>query len=106
MPKYKVLLPTNGFEVGSEVELSEEQAANFNGGEPTPRVQLVVDAAASGSGEAPQNEGGEAPPQGEQPPANDETQTPPASDDGANDGAGSGEGEGTGEGGAPAGENA
>lgn len=39
--KYKVLLPTNGFEVGSVVELTEAEAANLNAGEPTPRLEEV-----------------------------------------------------------------
>lgn len=65
MPKYKVLLPTNGYEVGSIVELSEEVAANFNGGEPTPRVELIPEEPAPEVAPA------------EVPPANEEDQTPP-----------------------------
>ena len=39
--QYKVLLPTNGFEKGQVIELTEAEAYNFNAGEAFPRVELV-----------------------------------------------------------------
>ena len=53
MSKYKVLLPTNGSVAGDIIELTPKQAANYNGGEPTPRVELIVEeAAAADAGES------------------------------------------------------
>jgi hypothetical protein len=94
--KYKILLPTNGYEVGSEVELTEEQANNFNAGEPTPRVELVAEAAPEAV--VPPTTEGEP-----TPPANDEDQTPP-NNEGNDDGSGAEAKTDEGEGGSEAGE--
>lgn len=103
MSKYKVLLPTNGHEVGSEVELSEEEANNYNAGEPTPRVEIMESTALP---TPPADEGTPTPPSGEEPvpPTNPDIPTPPASDEGAGEGAGSDAGTGEGEGGENAGD--
>lgn len=45
--KFKVLLPTNGFEPGSIVELTQEEADRYNAGEERPRVEVVPEAAAA-----------------------------------------------------------
>lgn len=77
--KYRVVLPINGYNEGDIAELTEAEAANFNGGEPTPRVvEYVEEGEASEKNEAP---------------ASAEDSTPPA------DTAGEG-GENSGEGGA------
>lgn len=65
--KYKVIHPTNGLIEGDIVELTETEAANYNGGEPKPRVVLVEEgseaappaggeSAAGGEGEGTSNE--------------------------------------------------
>lgn len=39
--KYICKLPTNGYEAGQEAMLTDAEAANFNGGEATPRFVLA-----------------------------------------------------------------
>ncbi len=61
--KYKVIHPTNGYQEGDIVELTEAEAANYNGGEPEPRVVLVEEGSgeesAQSAGEGESNAGGE-----------------------------------------------
>ncbi len=45
MPKYRIIHPTNGFEAGAVVELSEKEAEDCNANEPLPRVELVKEEA-------------------------------------------------------------
>lgn len=89
MPNFKVLLPTNGFEVGSKVELTQEEADRFNAGEPTPRVELVPETPVAPEPAPEPTEEAPTPPASEETlsPTNDET--PPS-------GEGEGEGEGAG----------
>lgn len=59
--KYKVIHPTNGHSEGDIVELTEAEAANYNGGESEPRVALVEEGseATPPAGEGESNAGGE-----------------------------------------------
>ena len=59
--KYKVIHPTNGYNEGDIVELTEAEAANYNGGEPEPRVALVEEGseATPPAGEGESGAGGE-----------------------------------------------
>lgn len=59
--KYKVIHPTNGYNEGDIVELTEAEAANYNGGESEPRVALVEEGseATPPAGEGESDAGGE-----------------------------------------------
>lgn len=82
--KYICKLPTNGYQAGDEVFLTDAEVANFNGGEETPRFVPADESAADAPSETPapevtadQNpaspEGGY---QADEP--KDDTQTPPS----------------------------
>jgi len=76
--KYKVIHPTNGYNEGDIVELTEAEAANYNGGESEPRVALVEEGseATPPAGEGESNVGGEGGG------TSNETDNPPASGEG------------------------
>lgn len=77
--KYRCVLPTNGNEVGTILELTEAEAASINAGEESPRVELVVDAAPESAQEAAPSE--EAAPAEEQKPEGEQEQeTAPAAE--------------------------
>lgn len=54
--KYKVIHPTNGYNEGDVVELTDAEAANYNGGESEPRVVLVEEGS-DGASTPPAGEG-------------------------------------------------
>lgn len=92
MSKYKVLLPTNGHAPGDEVELTDDEANNYNAGEPTPRVELIAETPEPAAEPAPETPPAEpeAPAEGEptgEPPVENKPEGEPAAD------AGNGEGE-------------
>ncbi len=53
--KYKTVRPTNGHQEGDIVELTDDEVANYNGGETEPRFVLCAEEGA----EAKAGEGGE-----------------------------------------------
>lgn len=97
MPKYKVLLPTNGLAVGEVVELTDAEAQGYNAGEPTPRVEQVADDAP-----AVEKPAGENPEPAPEAPAPETTPTPAREDAGTDAGAGADAGTAAPEGGSEA----
>lgn len=54
--KYVCLLPTNGFQPGQEAWLTDDELANANGGEASPRFELAEDQSGSAPAEEPKTD--------------------------------------------------
>lgn len=87
--KYKVLLPTNGYEVGSVIELTEAEAAAINANEESPRVEAVQADVSEGTPPTPPEPAPETPKPAPEPPAGEpapEGAGTPAGEEGASAG--------------------